>query len=473
MVQYLLNMTVVWGVSLLVYELVLKGETFHAWNRAYLLTALGAGLLVPLISFEQQDASIPAPLQYVLAGKQTILTDSIPETPEAYAINWLLVAYLAGAIIVLLLLCRDVIRLIRAYRSGARTKYGRFTLVETGNSTAPFSFFHFVFIPDRNRYTAEELDMVLAHEYRHASLKHSADMILLLLLRIVLWFHPAVYSFKKYLQLIHEFQADQAPGQDHSVYGIFLLEQNMLQRPSPITHSIQHSPIKKRIMMLTKNASAKSRRSRYLLVVPMAVAFVLCCSRQGFSHEKIKKGNKEIFKGNVFEYTGSGPEKLDKLKNDKGAEVVVTLMADPVVMNGEKIFSEKEVSFQPRLKGPEPNIAKVIFDRIHDKLDQLKDGTYHMAIFSAIIDKKGNFAYYTVRGIEGPGWDFGTEKPKDYPDVDPSIQKEMVAGIEKALDEMQFKPAQANGKAVHAMLKTNPIFNQKIVVKNHKAVLQS
>lgn len=50
MLIYLLNVSVIWGVSLLVFQWLLKQETFHRWNRLYLLLSLAGGLLIPLLS---------------------------------------------------------------------------------------------------------------------------------------------------------------------------------------------------------------------------------------------------------------------------------------------------------------------------------------------------------------------------------------------------------------------------------------
>lgn len=392
---------------------------------------------------------------------------------QATSINWLWLIYLAGVAIMLFRLLRELAQLVQHYRKGKKTQRAQFTLIETGIATSPYSFFNLIFISSRDHYTEAELEMVLHHELRHVRLYHSLDLLLIRLLQVVCWFNPLIYGYRHYLQLVHEYQADAIARDEPAPYGTFLLEQTLLYRNYTLAHSFFHSPIKNRIVMLTKETSVKTRRTKYMLAIPMIAAFVLVCTNRSFSHQKVRNGNKETFKGNVFEYPDGGPEKQEKMKDNKGNEMVISFSMDPGIMNGEKIYGERAVSKKPMFLGAEPNMVKIVFDKIHDRLNKLEDGEYHMAIFSTIVDKHGNLAYYDVRGVEGPGWDAFQEKPKNLPTVSEDLQKGFVQDIESVLDAMRFKPAQVNGKAVHAVMDNEPFFTQKIIVKNHQAVLKS
>lgn len=481
MLTYLLNVSVIWGISLLVFQWLLKQETFHRWNRIYLLLSLAGGLLIPLVSVPATLTSGPAaaptmlrPIGELVVMGGTVAQNAATDMPvQARPVSWLWTIYLAGVAIMLFRLLRELAQLAGRYRKGKKIRDAQYTLIETGIDASPYSFFKLIFISSRDHYTSAELEMVLHHELRHVRLYHSLDLLLTRLLQAVCWFHPLIYWYRHSIQLVHEYQADAIARDEPAPYGTFLLEQTLLYRNYTLAHSFFHSPIKNRILMLTKETSVKSRRTKYVLAIPMIAAFLLVCTNRSFSHQKVRNGNKETFKGNVFEYPGGGPEQQDKMKDNKGNEMIVSISVDPVAMNGEKIYGEKAVSKAPTLMGAEPNMVKVVFDKLHDRLNKLDDGEYHMAIFSTIIDKQGNFAYYFVRGIEGPGWDIMQEKPKNMPTVDKELQKEFVQEIESILDNMRFKPAQLNGKAVHATMNNDPFFNQKIIVKNHQAVLTS
>lgn len=482
MVQYLINATLIWAICLFIYELLLKRETYHSWNRWYLVTAIIAGLAIPFIplgSATKTEAMTPAitatGLTRLIETKSIALQQTEAIVQAHTPVNWLMLIYMIGFVAVVLFMLRDVIKLINVYRKSTKARIGKYILVETNQTAGPYSFFNLIFIDNIRKYTRQELDMILQHEYRHAQLKHGIDLLIIHVLQALLWFHPFIYVFKKRLQLVHEYQADEIAKDNYTLYGNFLVEQTLLYTTPIFTHSFYHSPIKNRIIMLTKNASATSHKAKYLLAIPMLFTFMLACTHKGatlekVSHEKVRTGNKETFKGNVFEY--AGPDESVELKGPNGEVQSMIVTGEPIKINGEQIYKANEVTVAPKYDGDQSNMVKLVFNKIKDKLNTLGDGEYHIALFTPIIDKKGNFAYYFVRGIEGPGYPMGEPEPKNYYRVGEELQKELVQEIETVLDAMKFKPAQLDGKAVNAEL-DYPFFGQKIIVKNHQVSLGS
>src|SRR5579875_2038504 len=123
MVQYLLNLTAIWLLSLFLYEVLLKKESFHNYNRGYLLFTLMLGILLPLW---QQNSNVqiyhmPAVEQYhrFTTDSQVIVSKAV-KTYSGPQVNWLLVIYLSGVAIALLSMFREVYILISYYRKGRR-----------------------------------------------------------------------------------------------------------------------------------------------------------------------------------------------------------------------------------------------------------------------------------------------------------------------------------------------------------------
>ncbi len=116
-----------------------------------------------------------------------------------------------------------------------------------------------IFVGSRSEYSEGEWGMILAHEQRHSVLLHAVDAALVQTLRIVFWFNPLVYMFSRRLQMVHEYQADKASASQPQEYGRFLVEQAVLQSAPAISQPFNRSPIKNRILMLTKNASVAHR----------------------------------------------------------------------------------------------------------------------------------------------------------------------------------------------------------------------
>src|ERR1035437_1666769 len=118
------------------------------------------------------------------------------------------------------------------------------------------------------QYTNEEWSMILTHEKRHTIFLHIIDLLLMQAARIIFWFHPLVYIYNKRLLLLHEYQADNAAARQPKVYGSFLVEQAMLQTAPSISHSFNRSPIKNRIVMLTRRSSAIAK-VKILVFIPL------------------------------------------------------------------------------------------------------------------------------------------------------------------------------------------------------------
>ena len=249
MLQYLLNATAIWLISLVLFDVFLRRESYHGYNRFYLLLTFLLGALLPLWQWQGDGpiytAALQRPVERVIAAKETIVASA---TPASASVNWDLYlgfVYLAGAVVSLLLLLAEVVKITRLYRAGNRYREGSCIIIETNKDYAPFSIFNYVFVSSRERYDTEEWNTIIAHEQMHGLLFHFVDLLLMQVARIVFWFHPLVYVYQKRLMMQHEYQADKAGSGRPQFYGKFLIEQALLQTAPSITHSFNRSPIKK------------------------------------------------------------------------------------------------------------------------------------------------------------------------------------------------------------------------------------
>ena len=74
MLIYLIQMTAFWIVGCLLYQLLLSKETFHQWNRLYLLSILMLGIGLPLIEVASPIATMPT----FLLPEQVITASPLP-----------------------------------------------------------------------------------------------------------------------------------------------------------------------------------------------------------------------------------------------------------------------------------------------------------------------------------------------------------------------------------------------------------
>ena len=63
MLQYLLNATAIWLISLVRFDIFLRRESYHGYNRFYLLLTFLLGALLPLWQWQDDGAIYNAALQ--------------------------------------------------------------------------------------------------------------------------------------------------------------------------------------------------------------------------------------------------------------------------------------------------------------------------------------------------------------------------------------------------------------------------
>ncbi len=482
MIQHLLNTTAIWLLCLLVYDIFLRKETFHKYNRIYLISSLVLGIILPAINWQKDTIVYPTPLsqplQELSTVKQSIETAIVPTGDTINLSLIVMFVYLIGVLFSLVLIGKDVLLLIQLYRKGVRQKEGRWTVITTNEPHGPFSIFNYLFVGNRKLYDDREWQLLLQHEQQHASQLHFIDLLLMQLARVFCWFHPLVYIFQQRLLLIHEYQADAVGADEPAEYGTFLIEQALLQANPAITHSINRSPIKKRIIMLTKRSS-KRNVIKTLIAVPLALSCIFFFSKTAYS---FKKGgdNIVVFRGNTIEFQGPRQTGARLIKGDDekkeytyefaakdglkdGEEISMSFSPFPLRLNGDTIYSAGDVTREPVFLSDEGSLSKYLFNNVKQELGMLEDGEYALHIFYPVVSKAGKLVYYGNKGIT------------PYSNI--VINRNIKERIDKKIDEVLtaapgFKPAQVNGKAVNWYDAWAIELGYSITVKNHTAKLE-
>jgi hypothetical protein len=492
MLIYLLKATLVWAFSLLLFETLLRKNSYHAANRFYLLMTLLAGFVIPLIEWPTEaTAPVALPVQQTFERISTAADPIATTGGSSGRLNngaaYLLALYACGVGVALSRIVRDAVAIRRLRRSSTTlTLAGSYTLHETRAQHGPFSFFRSIYISSRDAYTADEFEMVIAHERQHGRLLHSVDMFAVQTLKVVFWFHPLIHLYESRLRLVHEYEADEAAAQEPANYGRFLVEQALSSPSLTLTHSF-HSPIKTRILMLTQNKRGSGRALRYLLTLPLIAALVAFFSIPGYTDERKQVGNKLFYNGNEFEMTEKKTDTMivQDAVTGKDMTVVTTLDARPLSVNGEKIYDSKEVVRGAEYSGKYESATAEYITRILPVLSKLPDGLYRFFSSSVVISKEGKLIYDAGARIEPC---YGCKPRPDEPAVQsrpagpggpalPSPLREQIEGaLAKELSKgFSFRPAELKGKPVNAYLERDLDLNQAgiIVVQNGKARLRS
>ena len=465
MLQYLLNATAIWLLSLTLFDLFLRKESYHNYNRFYLFFTFFLGIFLPLWQWQDDSlvfqSSLQRPVERLLTAKQNMITTS---TISAAKTDWevyLWYIYLAGVLISSLLLIAEVVKIIRLYHSGSRSRQGSGIIIQTGKDHSPFSLFNMIFVSSRDNYNPEEWDMLIAHEQMHGMLLHFIDVLVMQLARIVFWFHPLVYIYNTRLVMQHEYQADRVSAAKPQFYGQFLIEQALLQNAPSLTHSFNRSPIKNRIVMLTRTSSFAAK-TKMLVFIPLALVCIVCFSKNSFSQKFEKNGNIVTYHGNKFELSEPETDTIVIVNPVTGKEEtkIATKVPYPVKMNGSKIYAPWEIknNASPALGTPynaesalnAETLKEYLLSNLKEELAKLKDDTYALNLQHVVVDEKGRIVYFEYNGISVFGA-AGNDPNKS--GVDKSVQTRITRQVYTLLNNAPaHTPASVNAHDVPAMI---------------------
>jgi hypothetical protein len=278
-------------VFYLAYCVFLVKETHYQLNRAYLLLSCIMAFVLPVLQVGALRPNVvdSAPVASYVATQApqypvTTVISSAPAvapTPAFSIDDYLWLAYVAGAVVVLLLLMLKLYSVFKLTRNN-KAKLGSYKMVYLKDTDVAFSFFNYLFIGTR----AAGANTIITHELVHIRQKHSADIMFLELLKVICWFNPCIYLLQNSLKTVHEYIADEqtaAIEADALTYSSFLVNNAYGAGGSSITHSFfNYNLLKKRIIMLNQQRSGKLARLKYLIAVPVC-AGLLCASTLAFS----------------------------------------------------------------------------------------------------------------------------------------------------------------------------------------------
>ena len=277
----------------IVYLLLVRNLTFYRLNRFFLLSAIALSFVIPVLHIELLTAKPAAMANIVL--DTLFVSDTYPVSSADQAFSWtslVTYGYFAVALLFAGFFIYQILGLLTLVRRhGVKRRKGSF-LVTIPDALPAFSFFNVLFI-NASVSADEKGNPVIQHELAHARQFHSADILLLELVKIVQWFNPFIYIVQRLVKETHEYLADEAvleQNSDSAGYRLLLLSQVFGIQPG-ISNYFNHSLIKKRFTMMSKKKSPMIRQVRYLLLLPVAFLLVLFLSSQGnaFSQEKKKQ----------------------------------------------------------------------------------------------------------------------------------------------------------------------------------------
>ncbi len=286
---YLLKVTLCSGIFLGYYWLALRNKVFHHYNRFYLLLSILLSVLLPFlqINFGQNNTAQTSAIKVIEAvsyGNTYVNDLVINASPVKASFNWqilyplvyLLVSiFLAVGFIKMLLKIRTLLFKYPAH------KIDDITFINTNNEKGtPFSFLKNIFWNAAIDTSTKQGNQILKHELAHIKEKHTYDKLFINITLIILWINPFFWVLRKELNLIHEFIADKKAVEngDSKEFAAMLLQAIYPQHHFYIANNFFYSPLKRRLIMITKIKNKKVNYIGRILVLPLSILLLAAFS---------------------------------------------------------------------------------------------------------------------------------------------------------------------------------------------------
>ncbi len=279
---YLLKITICSAVIFGYYWFGLRNKVFHAYNRFYLLAIVCLSLTLPLCRiniFQEKHApqtSVIKMLQVVTASDEYMDEVSIATSKKTNFsfIEILPFLYLLVSIVFFVMLVQMLLSIFELWKRSAPIKIEEIHFINTNAAKGtPFSFFKYIFWNQQIDMHSPSGSRIFKHELAHIQERHSWDKMFINLVLITFWANPIFWFIRRELSMIHEFIADKRAVEDGDTeaFACMILAATYPQHNITIANNFFYSPIKRRLMMLTKNKNPRMNYISRLLVLPLLV----------------------------------------------------------------------------------------------------------------------------------------------------------------------------------------------------------
>lgn len=302
---YLLEVLFCSGLLLGLYRLLLVRRIPYRACRRYLVAAMVAAAVIPALNIPLYPADtvfyplplIEAPAEAVLPARDAATAGSAADADvgtlaaEASAVPgpasadraaaWrggVAALYGAVALLSLGLLGVRMLRIRRLRRRAHLTLGDGYTLAEHPAIASPFSFLRTVFMSPA--CTGLRREMILCHERSHVRHAHTAERIVLEVVRCLYWINPFVWIAGRWLEEVQEWEADAdvlKAGYDLTAYRIVIFRQLFGYNPD-MTCGLNHSFTKNRFLMMTRFEMHRHALWRLGAAIPVVAGMMMLCS---------------------------------------------------------------------------------------------------------------------------------------------------------------------------------------------------
>jgi TonB-dependent SusC/RagA subfamily outer membrane receptor len=300
---YLLKVTICSGILFGYYWLLLRNKIFHQYNRFYLLAIVLLSLSLPVIEINiWHAANTPAPqaiqlLQVVNSSNEYLDEIIVTSKPADISTEQILaLLYLSITLVFFGVFIQTISRIRTLFKKHRHSLVENVYFVNTTAKGTPFSFLRYIFWNDHIDPESTTGHQIFKHELAHVQQKHSYDKLFINATLIICWCNPFFWLIRKELNMIHEFMADKIAVEDSDTetFAAMILQATYPQHRFHLTNPFFYSPIKRRLLMLTKNKNPKVSYVGRILVLPLAVLVFAAFTLKA---KPFKNNNTSVYNG--------------------------------------------------------------------------------------------------------------------------------------------------------------------------------
>jgi hypothetical protein len=275
MIEFVIKSAICLTIFYGFYHLFLRGiKAFH-FNRYYLLFSALFAITIPWITI-RVSLNLPVPSnihEFSNITSNLIKGEEITVVPIRRVIvqDVLTFIYLMVSTILLLRFTLNIYKIIGQIRTSSKVKSPENQIVLIEKETLPYSFFKYIFV-NRSDYENGKIEKgLIIHEQVHCSQYHSVDILVIEMVKIILWFNPLIWLYRKAIQLNHEFIADHKvlSTTNLSDYENALLNLVFRNNSTYLASDFNYSLTKKRLIMMNKKTIKDWIVLRKIAIVPL------------------------------------------------------------------------------------------------------------------------------------------------------------------------------------------------------------
>jgi beta-lactamase regulating signal transducer with metallopeptidase domain len=326
MINYIIQVILFQTLFLAIYDFFLAKETFFTKNRLYLLITPVVSFLIPFVQLPVFEKVVSEDLRILLPEIILSPQSVIEKTPIVKdSVDYFSTLFLMGIVFFSILFIVKLIKIIKLTFDTQIELKGNYKIVQLSKIHGSFSFFNYIFLG--KGMTFEKQKKVIEHELIHSKQRHSLDLLLFEMMKIVFWFNPLTYLFQKRITLVHEYITDSqvVNGKETTNYINEILSDFFeVNNISFINQLYKKSLIKKRIKMIMKTQSRKINQLKYLVLIPVLGSMLLyiSCSNENRAKTTVVEDSKNKVEINDQEYSLELDKKRELIAYNNKSNVV-------------------------------------------------------------------------------------------------------------------------------------------------------